>query len=322
MNNNVTYKQLMLLPDDELTEGQKTFLAVHNEMVMAGRKATDCFIVMAQNLKRMRDEELYRAAGYETFKDYVEDALNIKERQAYNWINILDLNSEYLQSNASLGVTKLALIASAPETVQAQVMADETTADKSVRELTAELKRLEAENASKTEQLSLTETQLSDAQSAEENLRLRQGELETQLSDAQTAEAKAVERVAALEAELEEAKKAKVKTKTVEIEKVVDNPETVQALETAQAELAKAREDAAEATRRLQELTANIKKAKDTEKALASFKVYFGMLYDNLNECLDSIATIRETDAELADKCLQKLAAIKQSIETELGGGE
>lgn len=322
MNNNVTYKQLMLLPDDELTEGQKTFLTVHNEMVMAGRKAADCLIVMAQDLKRMRDEELYRAAGYETFKDYVEDALNIKERQAYNWINILDLNSEYLQSNANLGVTKLALIASASEPVQAQVMADETTADKSVRELTAELKRLEAENASKTEQLSLTETQLSDAQTAEENLRLRQGELETQLSDAQTAEAKAMERVAALEAELEEAKKAKVKTKTVEIEKVVDNPETVQALEAAQAELAKAHEDTAEATRRLQEVTANIQKAKDTEKALASFKVYFGMLNDNLNECLDSIATIRETDAELADKCLQKLAAIKQSIETELGGGE
>lgn len=36
MNENATYEQLMLLPSDELTDGQKLFLTVHNEMVMAG----------------------------------------------------------------------------------------------------------------------------------------------------------------------------------------------------------------------------------------------------------------------------------------------
>lgn len=156
----VTYKQLMLLPEEELTEPQKTFLTVHNEMLMAGQKAADCACIMATDLKRMRDEKLYEAAGFESFKDYVENALNIKERQAYNWINVLALPTEYLQQNASLGVTKLALIASASEEVQEKIMEKDDVG--SVRELTAEIKRLEAENAKKEKQINLLEDDLQE----------------------------------------------------------------------------------------------------------------------------------------------------------------
>ncbi len=123
MNNNATYQQLMLIPNDELTEPQKVFLSVHTEMVQAGQKAAECLLIMATDMRRMRDERLYEAAGFETFKDYVETALNIKERQAYNWISVLDLPEVYLTKNAGMGVTKLALIASASEKVAEDLQA-------------------------------------------------------------------------------------------------------------------------------------------------------------------------------------------------------
>lgn len=68
----------MLLPSEQLTNDQRTFLNLHTEMVLAGQKAAECLLIVANDLKRMHDEELYLAAGFEKFSDYVENALNIK----------------------------------------------------------------------------------------------------------------------------------------------------------------------------------------------------------------------------------------------------
>ena len=199
MNENATYTQLMLLTNEEqnqLSEPQKAFLSVHTEMVQAGQKAAECLLIMANDMRRMRDEKLYEAAGFETFKDYVEQALNIKERQAYNWISVLELPEAYLTKNAGMGVTKLALIASASEKVAEDLMADETTADKSVRELQAIIKQQEAELEDKTKQISFLNEELetakekpADAPSAvevDEEYENKIDDLNTQLESANT----------------------------------------------------------------------------------------------------------------------------------------
>lgn len=304
----ITYKQLMLLPEEELTEEQKNFLTVHNEMLMAGQKAADCLCIMATDLKRMRDEELYKAAGFENFKDYVENALNIKERQAYNWINVLALPAEYLKQNANLGVTKLALIASASEEVQEKIMQQDDVG--SVRELTAEIKRLQEENADKIKQLKMLEDDLQEKDEKIKELEEAQPEDNAELQKA--IEEKEIELVKVkqraetlkqealdLEKQLAEAKKAAKEVKTVPDEESKK-----------QAAAEKARAD--ELEQKLKETNAQLAAAKEQKKTIASddiltFKIKFNDLQRLGGEIKKALDGMSE---ENATKCRAALNAV------------
>lgn len=319
---NVTYTQIMLLPEEELTDGQKNFLSVHNEMIMAGRKAADCLIIMAKDMKRMRDEALYKEAGFATFKEYVEDALGIKERQAYNWISVLDLPPEKLQIHAGMGVTKLALIASASRTVQEEVLNSDAVETSTVKELKDRIKELEEKEAAKTAQITLF-VEEKDKLRAEldvvKNEKLRSEKnnrqlannlkhVEQELEDARKAQTDAekvvqeqVAKVKDLEKRLSEAATpAEPQTIEVEVEKIVDNPETLKELDAAKEEL-----------RRLQEKSACSKK---TTEAVAIFKANFIAMNDSFNKCLEAIADIKKNDADLAGKCIDKLLAFLDAV--------
>lgn len=343
MNENATYEQLMLLPSDELTDGQKLFLTVHNEMVMAGQKAAECLLIVANDMLRMRDEELYRAAGFETFTDYVETALNIKERQAYNWISILKLPAEYLKQNAKMGVSKLAAIASASEDVAEELMSDEATSGKTVRELNAIIKEKERELAEKDKQLSLSEDDLMnkddqireleeeleaerakkpdaapDADNSEYEAKIKDlnGQLEQARKDLTTANNK----LETSEAKVKElnAKKQKVVEKTVEKTVEVENPKTKEALEAAQkeAEAAKAEKAAAEekARKAEEELTAY----KKSQEAVATFKIRAGSLFEAWDTVMDAVKQMKAADPEYAAKCIAKLVAFSDTVKSDI----
>lgn len=325
---NVTYNQIMLLPDEELTDGQKNFLSVHNEMIMAGRKAADCLIVMAKDMKRMRDEALYKEAGFATFKDYVENALEIKERQAYNWISVLDLPPEKLQLHAGMGVTKLALIASASRSVQEEVLSGEDVESATVKQLRDRIKELEEAEEAKSAQITLFTEQKDNlvaeldevkkgkakAESNHRQLAENLRHVEDALADARKAQEDAEklaieksERVKELEKSLSEAATpAAPQTVEVEVEKIVDNPETLKELDAAREEL-----------RQLKEKSAAAKK---TAEAVAMFKANLIAMNDSLDKCLEAIDHIEENDAELAEKCTQKLWAFRDAINNVLGG--
>lgn len=310
----VTYKQLMLLPEEELTEPQKTFLTVHNEMLMAGQKAADCACIMATDLKRMRDEKLYEAAGFESFKDYVENALNIKERQAYNWINVLALPTEYLQQNASIGVTKLALIASASEEVQEKIMEKDDVG--SVRELTAEIKRLEAENAEKEKQINLLEDDLQERDERIKELEDVQPEPDSNPEFKKAIEEKEIELTKAkqraetlkqealtLEKQLAAAKAAAAKT-AKEVKTVPDEESKKQAA------AEKARAD--ELEQKLKETNAQLAAAKEQKKTIASddlltFKIKFTDLQRLGGEIKKALDGMNE---ENATKCRAAINAV------------
>ena len=325
---NETYKQLMILPEGELTPGQKDFLAVHNEMLMAGRKAADCLIIMAKDMKKMRDEELYKEAGFATFKEYVEDALEIKERQAYNWISVLDLPPEKLQLHAGMGVTKLALIASASPSVQEEVLSDEDVESATVKQLRDRIKELEDADKEKTSQLDIfieeknrnkieldkAKREKADVENSHkrlaDNLRHVEDALDAAKKAQQDAEklvAEKNERIKELEDSLSAAAApAEPQTVEVEVEKIVDNPETIKELDAAREEL-----------RQLKENSANAKK---TAEALAMFKANLITMNDSLDKCLEAIDHIEESDVDLAEKCTQKLWGFRDAISNVLGG--
>ena len=325
---NVTYNQIMLLPEEELTDGQKNFLSVHNEMIMAGRKAADCLIIMAKDMKRMRDEALYKEAGFATFKEYVEDALEIKERQAYNWISVLDLPPEKLQLHAGMGVTKLALIATASRSVQEEVLSGEDVERATVKQLRDRIKELEEAEEAKSAQITLFTEQKDNlvaeldevkkgkakAESNHSQLAKNLKHVEDALADAKKAQEDAEklaieksERVKELEKSLSEAATpAEPQTVEVEVEKIVDNPETLKELDATREELRQLKENSAA--------------AKKTTEAVAIFKANLITMNDSLDKCLEAINHIEENDIELAEKCTDKLWAFRDAISNVLGG--
>lgn len=324
MNENATYQQLMLIPNDELTEPQKVFLSVHTEMVQAGQKAAECLLIMANDMRRMRDEKLYEAAGFETFKDYVETALNIKERQAYNWISVLDLPEAYLTKNAGMGVTKLALIAGASEKVAEDLMADETTADKSVRELQAIIKQQEEELADKTKQISFLTEQLEEAPTATEAVEVDTSAYDERIKELTEKLADANEKLGKTEDKLK-AEKAKVKElKEKEPEKVeVENPETAAKLEEAQKNLTeaeaavdKAKAEKAEAEEKAKQAEAELTAYKKTQEAVATFKVHAGNLFETFETVLSAVKQIKAVDPDRSKKCIGKLLEFADSVKS------
>ena len=105
--------------------------------------AADAMVEVCKDLKRMRDGKLFEALGYQSFDAYTEDALNIKSRQAYTYISVYErLGETQLQSNANLGITKLALIAEAPATERAGLVEDNDLAGMTARQVEELVKKL------------------------------------------------------------------------------------------------------------------------------------------------------------------------------------
>ena len=95
-----------------LSEEQNEALNLHYEIIAKGNLAASAMVDFCQNLKRMRDERKYLLLGHETFEEYVEQDVGIKQRQAYTYISALEsLGEKYLQSNANLGISKLGMLA-------------------------------------------------------------------------------------------------------------------------------------------------------------------------------------------------------------------
>jgi hypothetical protein len=125
----------------ERTPAQNDALLTHHNIVMNKQMIGHGLIGLGQNLKTIRDNKYYQLFGYESFGDYTEGEHNIKERQAYNYIKVIDeFGIDFLQSNANvdIGVTKYLQIATLDKSERAELLEDHTPemiAGMSVKEL-------------------------------------------------------------------------------------------------------------------------------------------------------------------------------------------
>ncbi|HPE52469.1 MAG TPA: DUF3102 domain-containing protein, partial [Methanothrix soehngenii] len=132
-------------------------MVLHSQIMTSGAVAAQALVEMCRSLKSMRDRRAYVHLGYQEFGDYCERMANIKERQAYTYIQALErLGPEVLQSNASLGITKLSLLAQLPEEARAEVIESGEIEEMSTREV----KDLVAELTKAREQLSLLQDEV------------------------------------------------------------------------------------------------------------------------------------------------------------------
>lgn len=140
--------QLTIIPG--ATPEQQQAVAMHYEIVEAARQTANSLLELGRKLKRMKDSGLYKSLGYESFGDYTERAVGIRQRQAYNYISVVEsLPARLIEENAAAGVTKLALLSKLGPEDREEVAGD--LANITVKQL----EQLIAEKKSLEEQLSI-----------------------------------------------------------------------------------------------------------------------------------------------------------------------
>lgn len=101
-----------------------------------GRTAVNAVCAIGEDLRTMKIDGLYTELGYEDFESYAEKEFDLKRRQAYQYISVFErLGKEFVQSNAQLGITKLALLAAANPEDRTEVMESEDVGGMTTREL-------------------------------------------------------------------------------------------------------------------------------------------------------------------------------------------
>ena len=166
----MNFNELMVAEDNQMTEKQIMFVNVHKSIIMSGRMITNFAVDLAKLLKKMRDEKLYLEAGFETFADYAEEACGIKERQAYNYIKVLDsYDEEFLHSNAKIGISKLVLLSSLTSDERIELDSSVSIENVTVSDLKAEIEHIKLERDSKISQYKMDLSSLDTKLKEKEN---------------------------------------------------------------------------------------------------------------------------------------------------------
>lgn len=234
---NKVFEQLMLADgrQEMLSAEQENFVTTHRRIISCGTAAGRAFIDLARELKRMRDGKLYLAAGFSDFEEYVEQAVGLKQRQAYNYIKVAErFTDKYLEEHAGYGVTKLALLASISETEREGVEVSMDVEEATTRELEARIRELEAERDAKQAQLSLFEEAKEKAEKDAASVRAAADKSGAEIEKMRKKVLKLGEEKTALEKQVQDLKNLPPEVKEVE------NPETAAKLKAAE----KARDEA------------------------------------------------------------------------------
>lgn len=310
-------------------------LLTHQRIMANSEICARSLYEVCKDLKRMRDEKLYEQLGYDTFDKYCEEMAGIKSRMAYNYISTYErLGPTVLQSNASLGITKLELIAGMNPVERAEGLYDGTFENMSV----SEIKELIKKNKEMGEQIDLLKEQLDEAQStdnvsedcneSEDNTEVEDLKDEIELLNEKLDEKdkQHEQELKDLREELEEEYKARNAVESdnsVEVQKQIDEAVAVAKKETEKEVKAKYKEKEQKQNNKIKELEDAIASADTDKKTLekqlslsdtksAKAMVYIQAIQDNFNSLF---ALVDEMDAEQQDKfkgAVLKLTTVMQ----------
>lgn len=326
------FNEIMSAELAELNNEQHDFIVLHKTIMANGNAAYMSAVQMARGLKEMRDSGRYKAGGFETFGEYAESACGIKERQAYNYISIIEnLSGEFLQSTAKIGVSKLALLASMSAKDRDDLVTEHGEELESIS--TKELDKLKKEYEGRIKQLQFDfEERLkakedtieelkdsideigavdysSDIKRLEDDKQALEQELEHLRNTPPKADDKAERELEKKKEEIKKLKEAKatVEKALAEAQEKADK-EMLKAIEKERAEAKKLEVELIEERKRLE---AEAKKAMIASDPLMSeFKVKFAM-WQELGNRLKEITT--EVEDNNAEKC-------RKAFSTVIGG--
>lgn len=320
-------KQLTLIPDG--TPEQAQAMSLHCEIMATAQAAADSLLALGRKLKQMRDTGGYRHLGFASFGEYTEQAVGIRQRQAYNYITVVEkVPARLVEENAAAGVTKLALLGKLGPADQREVAGE--LANIKVEEL----KQIIDERNGMAEQLSLLQAEpAAEAESREvdmealraEALSQAKAELEAAhkddlarlreenahaLKQAERAAKEKAERAAARKLDKDRAAAQKEFEQKVEEVRKEQEARDRAALDAARREAEEARAAAEETAKRLQ-LNAS-------EEGIR-FALLFEQLQNTGAQMLDIADSLQDAGrAEEAARLRHALAGALQAMESEV----
>lgn len=126
--------------DDEYIEA----VNLNAEIMNCARTAQENLYQMAMGFKRMRDEKLYKALGYDNFGEYCEGATGLKRRSVYGYIQIVEnLPIDFVQSTAQIGKEKMLLLANISDNDRTEITETLDLESTTVKELKEKIKQIE-----------------------------------------------------------------------------------------------------------------------------------------------------------------------------------
>ena len=325
----------------QLTDKQEEALKLHYEIKNNGELAASAMVDFAKGLKTMRDKRMYLDLNFESFEEYVENAIGIKQRQAYNYINALESFGEKdLQSNAKLGITKLSILSQLDRFERQDFMENNDAENMSVRELKEATDKLhEAE-----EQLSFMSEENDKLKEENERLNAQQDmvslangtveELQDEISrlkkDLKEERAKpkpaAIETREPTEEEIKELTAAAVENAKRQAQ-IREDRAITRAVEMTRAQvtrdleekymssLAEAEEEKESALLRLSEIEKQAKLSASPEDL--KFKFYFEECQRNLNSMLSILADDDGTNGKMYKSAIQAIANNLLEVEND-----
>lgn len=275
----------------------ESFQYLHNQIMFCGAKAREFSLMLCKNLKIMQDLKLYETAGIESFKDYVQDQLGLKERQAYNYISIAEkYSSKFLDEYKNVGITKLLLLS--------EFYMNE---EEIKTEITPEL----LENSTVVELRKQLETSKKELKCIIELGDEEKKKMQDSLS-------KTKKELSALKKEIEELKKSKILVTDDKIS--MDYEGKIKELESQcnilEAEKIKSERNSIDALNQLKMEKEELKKklSLNSDSKFIMFKGYFSAFSSSLKAIVDFIESVSEDDFK--KKCY--LALRKQFFEVAL----
>ena len=312
-----------------------------------GRTAVNAVCAIGKDLRTMKVEKLFKELGYEEFEDYAEKEFQLKRRQAYQYISVFEkLGEDFVQSNAQLGITKLALLAAANPEDRAEVMEQnvegmtsrelEELLDK-CKQLGEQLTLLQEENTKLEARVEELEAEPKDVEVAVKEVPVPDKETEEQLKKktqeliSANAEKDSMRKeLSAANAELEMYKKSNTDMKkkiSEEVEKGIEKEKKKITKELKEAELSlqnaraameqakeQAEQDKAQLLKQIDELKkAAEKPAESTDKS--SFKSLFASAYKEVTGLIEFIKDTGEEKEVFIDRVEKLLASASAALE-------
>lgn len=82
--------QLKFIRDFNFDNCPENYIDLKKEAKFLAGISQYSFLLMAQRLKKIRDEKLYEIDGYNHFKQFIENEMPIAKRTSYDYINIIE----------------------------------------------------------------------------------------------------------------------------------------------------------------------------------------------------------------------------------------
>lgn len=260
-----------------------------------GKIAVNAVCSIGKDLRTMKVDKLYTELGYNEFEEYAEKEFQLKRRQAYQYISVFEkLGEEFVQSNAQLGITKLALLAATNPEDRAEIMESEDVSNMTAKELEELLTKYKEQG----EQLSFLQDQ--NAGLVKEN-----EELQERLDDSPIIEKEVIKEVADPQT-LKEL--AKIKKDIKESEKELKNAKKEAEQLKKSVEDVKKQAESEKAV--LQAKIAELQKAAEKPVESADKSSFKAMLANAYKEIAGLIEFIKSSDIEDRYMYIQKVYQI------------